>query len=109
MNNTILNFTGQDAITVGLAANRQPELLSGNLWTCASSLRQAVAVVKEDAGRVRLRVPARVVMEDLLHRSIDPEISDADFEALIATPETEDLVVQALTLVGAAYAQQKAS
>lgn len=109
MNNTILQFTGQDAITVGLASNRQPELLNGDTWTTAHSLRQAVSVVKEDPNCVRLRIFARVVLEDLLHMAIDPEISDSAFKALTLSPESDELIGKALQLVGEAYAKQEAS
>lgn len=110
MNNTILNFTGQDAITVGLAVNRQPELLNGDLWVTAASLRQAVIVVKEDATRVRLRIAARVLMEDVCLKPIDPEIPEADFLGLMDEhPGDNDLMNQALAIVRRVYAEQKAN
>lgn len=70
--NDILTLTGQDALIVSRAANRQAEVLDGVNWRSASGLPEATRYATVDPGLVRLRASARVLVEDILKVPVQP-------------------------------------
>lgn len=75
-----ISFSGLDALVVASDANLQPELLTGVQWLPARSLVQARAMACDDPNSVRLRADPRILLENILHRAIEP---DTDLMALV--------------------------
>lgn len=78
---TLLTVFGQDALTLGSACHRQPELLAGTHWRTASALPEAARQAYLDPTTVRLQAPIRVLVEDILNTSLQP---GADVNGTIA-------------------------
>lgn len=68
----LLTVFGQDALTLGAACHRQPEVLAGTHWHTASGLPEANRAALLDPQTVRLKAPTRVLVEDILKSSIQP-------------------------------------
>lgn len=68
----VLTLTGQDALTISRAANRQAEVLDGAQWRTASGLPEATRYARVDPALVRLRADARVLVEDILKVAVQP-------------------------------------
>lgn len=104
---SIITILGKDAITLGLASNRQPELNAGNGWVHASNTAQAVRMCNMDPANVRLTGDVRVLAETILHQAIAPDIAPADLLALLQ-PHAEDstLTREAILILAAVYAQE---
>lgn len=67
-----LSFAGLQALTIANDANLQPELLVSGIWTPARSLVQARSMACADPTTVRLTSDPRVLLENILKRSINP-------------------------------------
>lgn len=65
----ILSFTGQDAIDVAMAANRQTEEFDGKAWR-PSFMWNARRVASREPEKLRLRGPARLLAEAVVGRAI---------------------------------------
>lgn len=68
----LLTLTGQDALTISRAANRQAEVFDGKQWKTASGLPEATRYARVDPMLVRLRASSRVLVEDILKVSVQP-------------------------------------
>lgn len=68
----MLNLTGQDALVISRAANRQAEVFDGKQWKTASGLPEATRYARVDPQLVRLRASARVLVEDILKVPLQP-------------------------------------
>lgn len=100
----ILTLTGQDALTMSRAANRQAEVLDGTQWRTASGLPEAARYANVDPGLVRLRADARVLLEDILKVSVQP---GADLNAPIQRARFDTLHPLAPEVLGALDILQK--
>lgn len=76
----ILTLTGQDALTLGSASHRQPEVLNGDHWRTAAGLPEAARYLHDDPTTIRLRAPTRVLVEGILKIALQP---DADVNGAI--------------------------
>lgn len=70
MTPSTITLMGQDAATVGLAANRQPEVLLGDSWRTANGMPMVNRMLRLDPNCVRLIAPARNLAEDVLKTAI---------------------------------------
>lgn len=84
----LLTLTGQDAITLGLASHRQPEVLDGAHWRTVAALPEAQRACLVDPTTVRLCAPARVLVEDILKTSLQPGV---DLNGTIALAQANTL------------------
>ena len=82
--NPIITLTGDDAVAVGLAANRQPEVLRGTSWKHASSISEARRASRVEPASVRLRASARNLIEDVTKKAlpVDADLGSAINDAL---------------------------
>lgn len=94
----MLLLTGPDALTLSKAANRQAEVFDGSQWRTASGLPEATRYGRIGPALVRLKAPARVLVEDLLHLSIQP---GSDLNATIQRARLDRLHPLAAEIVSA--------
>lgn len=71
--NNFLTLTGREAIDVGLASNRQPEVNDGSHWRGAQSLSDANQYERIDPALVRLTGFARPLVETITGQGMDPD------------------------------------
>lgn len=99
----MVNFTGQDAIDVALASNKQPESFDGKAWR-PTLMWRAAAIASRTPELLRLRGPARTVAEAVLGVALPttPGLGMAEQvrAAHEATPEpTKTQTVRAIALI----------
>lgn len=77
-----IRLSGQEALDVGLASNRQPELLIGDppVWRAAHGLPQANRMLREDPQFIRLIANPRCLVEDILKVTLP---TDTDLAAYL--------------------------
>lgn len=66
----LLTVTGRDALTLGTACHRQPEVWAGDHWRTVTALPEAARLIATDPSLVRLRAPTRVLVEDVLRTAL---------------------------------------
>lgn len=87
-----LTLTGRDAINVGLASNRQPEVNDGSHWRGAQSLSDANQYERADPNLVRLNSNARPLVEAITGRGLDPDTNLVAVIGLLLMDTTLDEV-----------------
>lgn len=100
-----LTLTGRDAINVGLASNRQPEVHDGTHWRGALSQSDANQYQRISPELVRMNSFARPLVEAITGRGIDPEANLKALVTLLLTDTSlDDVRRTALTIIQAKLA-----
>jgi hypothetical protein len=69
----VITVMGMDAVNLGMASNRQPEVFSGTHWKAANSFPEAQRAIRDDPNSVRLTCSPRVLVEDIARKALLPD------------------------------------
>lgn len=89
---TFLQLTGQEAIDVGLASNRQPEVNEGDHWRGAMSRSDANQYLRIDPQLVRLNGFPRPLIEAITGRGLDVDANLLSVVTLLLSDTSLDEV-----------------